>query len=805
MLLLGLTAAGLVLALGGAWAYRSRALSRGRVAESHLEVAALLLLFLATLGFFWRIVFSEQVWRPAGGGDLALFLWPTYTFAAETYRMGQLPLWNPCLFGGMPFVGDIQSGIFYPINLLAFGLSNPLTLRDLEFLSILHFWIAGAGMYLLLRMGRLGEGREGDRDPAPPIGHLAALTGAVAFEFSDLFVTHFGNLNLIAAAAWLPLAFLLFRHALLAASRRAALVPAAGASVVLAVSFLAGHIQAFFFLVLALVVYALFEGVRAWSSGEGWRAVAWPLVLLALTGGLAAALAGPSLLPVLEMAGQTVRQSFTYENAAEFSLPPAQLVGLLVPGFFGRGPAQAWGPWDRVEVGYLGVLPLMLAVFGFALRRDAVTRLFAVLAVVGLALALGGYAILQGWLFQFVPGMSSLRAPARFILLLDFGLAALAAIGFEAVRHRAGGYDNGYKRMTLSVAWVSLTVGVAAAAAALVILILGQDRDPVILTRIANAANAIFFFLLLLFSSTALVRVARRPFRPAWLWGALALALVLFDLLSLGAYVDLGFTDPTLPFRHEDVAAFLGRESAPFRIDSVGTGVEGAWPPDTAILYGLSDLNGDNPLVLAAMNTYWEALGSRASRLYDLLNSKYVLTPPNTPLDAKFRRVFESRGLSVSENGNVLPRAFVVYGARRVLSPAEALSAIHAQGFDPRETVIVEGEAAELPGGMPLMPAVITRYSPNEIELAATAGQPGYLLLSEVFYPGWRAWVDEVEQPVWRADYLFRAVALEAGAHRIRLEYDPLSFRLGLGLAAAGLLALLGLLLFGRQQRRENK
>ena len=114
-------------------------------------------------------------------------------------------------------------------------------------------------------------------------------------------------------------------------------------------------------------------------------------------------------------------QRFTYADAAQFSLPPIELVGMLVPGFFGRGPADAWGPWARVEVGYLGIFPLPPRRVCIVLRRNSKTMFFVLVSIIGLLLALGGYAILHGWLFQFVPGFGQLRAPARFILLLDFG------------------------------------------------------------------------------------------------------------------------------------------------------------------------------------------------------------------------------------------------------------------------------------------------------------------------------------------------------------------------------------------------
>ncbi|MBI3741721.1 MAG: hypothetical protein HY257_08200, partial [Chloroflexi bacterium] len=195
--------------------------ARRRVSAMWIDLGVIGIIGAATAGFFFRVLFGDA-WMPAGGGDLAQFLFPTYKFAAEWWRRGIVPLWNPYLFAGMPFVGDIQSGIFYPLNLLAFFLSDPFTLRDMEYLSVLHFAIAGIGMYAFLRWGEwkleIGNWKLESTSNLQPLtssiqsltsnfnlSRLACLAGAMAFEFSDLFITHFGNLNLIAASAWMPI------------------------------------------------------------------------------------------------------------------------------------------------------------------------------------------------------------------------------------------------------------------------------------------------------------------------------------------------------------------------------------------------------------------------------------------------------------------------------------------------------------------------------------------------------------------------------------------------------------------------
>jgi hypothetical protein len=311
------------------------------------DIIALVLLALVVLAFFWPLILAGQ-WIPRGGGDLVSFLWPMYRFAARSLRAGVVPLWNPHLYSGAPFVADNQSGVFYPVNLLAFALFGEPSYGVMEALVVFHVWLAGAGLFAMAR----GMG----------LGRPAALVGGVAFALSDLFVTHVGNLNLNATAAWLPWLLLLTHRALTGGGAGWA----AGAGAVLAVAALAGHGQMLLFLALTFVLYLLYRLAVDWrrSPRRALRTLR-PLRTLGLAALIVAIGVGGAalmLLPAYEMAGHTGRGGLPYEEATRYSLPPQALIGLLAPDFYGRGPVRFWAPWDRVEVGYAGVATVVLAV-----------------------------------------------------------------------------------------------------------------------------------------------------------------------------------------------------------------------------------------------------------------------------------------------------------------------------------------------------------------------------------------------------------------------------------------------------------
>ena len=796
--------------------------SRRAQSEAWRDLVAIGVIGIATAGFFWRVLFGDA-WMPAGGGDLAQFLFPTYTFSAEWWRHGTIPLWNPYLFGGMPFVGDIQSGIFYPLNLLTFFISNPLTFRDMEYLAVLHFFIAGAGMYALLRFGNWRTSNHQSPASNFQISRLACLAGAIAFEFSDLFITHFGNLNLIAVIAWVPFVLLFHQRALFERRKSFAVI----AGIFLAIAFHAGHIQSFLTILIALAVFTFYSAIQKNLDADQRKptqiifgfirvhprlsASNWfnSITMLCLVGLISFGLAAPTLLPAMEMAQQTVRSSYTYEQAAQFSLPPAELIGIFVPGFFGRGPQQAWGPWDRVEVGYIGVLPIVLALLALVLRRDTSTRLFGALAILGLVLALGGYAILHGWLYQFVPGFGQLRAPARFIVLFDFAIAALAAFGFDTLlRSLPRARERAFKHIVRIAPWVLAMIVLAAGATAYAILILGQGQDAVLFARMANATNALAFFILLLVLAVGLVLARATRFFHRGTWAVLALALIFFDLFSLGANTDITTIDPARVYDHPDAVAFLKNVGGVFRVDARGTGVDTTWTADTAILYGLYDVGGDNPLVLADFNKYWESLGSRSTRLYDLLNTRFVIGRKGIALDReKFQLAFDGDpAVNIYENAKVLPRAFIVNDMRIVANHAAAFDAIHADNFDPARVVVLEkpNVAEQSTVNTQQSTVAITGYGPNEIVLETNASSAGVLVLSEVFYPGWKAWVDNQETPVLRANYLFRAIELPAGTHRVRFKYEPGTFMVGVGLTLLTVGVFVGIGVRGKRKLASN-
>ncbi len=780
------------------------------------DVLAAGLLALACIGYFWRVLFGDS-FMPADGGDLISFLWPTYRFAAESLRAGQLPLWNPHLYSGAPHVADIQAGFLYPPNLALFLAVPNFGARAMEGMSILHLWWAGLGMYVLLRSLRTpvapvsmtGETRA-------YVGRAAALAAGIAFAFSDPLWIHFGNLNLIAVASWLPWVVACYHRSLFAArlssepasQGRRSLAWASVGGVLLGVATLAGHIQTTMFVGIAVVLYGLFWFYfELQEPGAAWRPALVRLVInTALLAVLGILIAAPVLLPAVQLASYTERAAWDYQQTVGYSLSPAQWIGLVVPGFFGRGPQLHWGLWPRVEAGYIGILPLALAALALLGRRNRHTWTFLGIAGVGFLLALGIYSIPHGWL-TLLPGFDLLRAPGRFVLLMSFGLAALAGIGLQVLLSPIGDSEawKALTRLSSGLGWLSKVALAVVVPLTLAALLLAQDRDPTVYLRVGVAAIAILLAVAFLLASWGLVAARRAGWARPRTLAALAIALIFLDLASTGAYNDLGSSDPATTFEQPEIVAFLRQENdgQPFRIDA-RTGVDQLWQPNTALLYGLDDVwGGDNPSLFAPFERYWEGTGSRSTPLYDFLNVRFVIGRKDVELDwSKFELAFDGDpDLNVYRNRTALPRAFVVHEARLASgadAAEQAWAAVQDPTFDPSTQVVIEPGDAQLPVTAPAAGPETVRWlerSNNELTLEVTTTAPGYLVLSEVWYPGWQA-ETEVDgrvqrQPVLRANTAFRAIPLwQAGTHVVRLRFEPTPWRIGLLAAGLAILVL---------------
>ncbi|MBN1967098.1 MAG: YfhO family protein, partial [Anaerolineae bacterium] len=734
-----------------------------------------------------------------GGGDLASFIYPVYTFAARWLKQGVVPLWNPHLYMGMPFAADNQSGLFYPLNLLFFFLTSTLSYDAVELMAVSHVFLAGLFTYLLLRDLSTGRGQ--------PVGRIAALAGAITYMLSDLYVIHVGNLNIIATATWLPLALLCFRRAL----NRPGWGWVGWSGVVLGTAALVGHAQMFLYVCIALGLYTLFEICERWC--EGGKTIAALVGKLALCGLIAFGLSALALIPAFDLPQYTVRATMDYPDASEFAIPPAGLLGIVMPGFWGRGPGGFWGPWLRTEMGYAGVLPLLLAAIGatWTWRRHRLTRYWLLLGGFGLLTALGAYTALHGWTYALIPFFRQLRVPARAIFAFDFAVAILAAYGLDALLkplpRQSRRILNVIQRGSIWIFAVLALIGAPLLGYAALAV---RASRPDLLPQTVTALNSLIFFLVLLGAGLGWLLLRRRGLAGSTAssraaLGIAAIALIAFDLISLGATVEVEPNDPLVGYGWDNILEFLSADEDVFRVE-VLSGAPVSWLSDWALIHEMDDFGGIwNPLRLGAYDVLTWAGISRDETYYDLYNIKYIVAHKDTAMPAHWEHVFTQGDAYVYRNPRAMPRAWLVYNAQVVNGAIAALSAARAPDFDPAAQAILEREwvtdtagaqhgklgefAAPLPDSQSGQ-VEITDRGPNHLTIAVRTPAEAYLVVSEMWMPGWVARVDGEKEAVVRANFTFRAVRVPAGDHEIKMVYRPWSWQVGLTVTLITLAAL---------------
>ncbi|HET6320371.1 MAG TPA: hypothetical protein VFG86_28270, partial [Chloroflexota bacterium] len=348
--------------------------------------------------------------------------------ARRMFMSGQLPLWNPQILAGAPFLADAQGSVLYPLDLVLYWM--PLA-EAFGWYTALHVVVAGLGTYALGRL--LGLHRP------------AALFAALAYMFGGAFITSATFPQVIGVAAWIPTMVAVVERTV--QQRRASRRLWLGGTLVVATQFLAGHPEISIYLLLTVGAYA---AARLAMLGRALVRPALQITSMIIVG---AALAAIQLLPTLEAVGNNARTGArTATDLAAVAWPLPQLWTLLLPDLFGNPTHHEWldiwsatwrqsdsgtifwGVKNYVEAGqYLGVLTLLLAIIGLVRGRRTYTLIFGVMALLALLFVLGSplYLALQG-----VPGFTQLRSPFRWVLPLGFIAAMLAGMGLDAILER---------------------------------------------------------------------------------------------------------------------------------------------------------------------------------------------------------------------------------------------------------------------------------------------------------------------------------------------------------------------------------
>ena len=224
------------------------------------------------------------------------------------------------------------------------------------------------------------------------------------------------------------------------------------------------------------------------------------------------------------------------------------------------------------------------------------------------------------------------------------------------------------------------------------------------------------------------------------------------------------------------------------------------YPVNAAMIFGYSEISGYDSFRLRRIETFYRAVPFR--KTLDIFNVKWLVSPVAVPED-RLPISFSSEGLNVYKNETVLPRVLLPTEVKDSLGDGEILAIMGSDAFDPSKTVLFDHPVTGFSGPAPSGEAAIVQYDPERVEIHLSMNHAGYLLLGDVYYPGWKAYLNGREIPVLRANYLFRAVAVPGGGdYSLVFRFEPDIFRKSAAVSIACWIFCLGVICAGSIRKR---
>lgn len=771
-------------------------------------VPPLIILLLACLFFSHALLHPHQMVATADSDLVRVFSFLRYFATESLHRYGEWPLWNPYSFSGFPFFADVQTLSCYPTFLLQIALFPPDQFLGIHIL--IHLFLAGFFMYLFARGCETG-----------PAGALAA---GIAFMFCVV-----GPLaaapEKAAAASWIPLVFLLLKKLL----AKGELLTALWLGVCLALQFLCGFPQTVYYTVLFMVVYAACQAGVAVKRLPG---VALLFLLALLTAGLLSAV---QLLPAQQFARLSTRAAGMGIRFISYnSLTPDALIGCALPRFLGGGGEY-----------YIGPLVLLLALTGCISHGGRQRRAVIIVMALSVLIALGKYTPLTWLLYHVLPGFDRFRASHRTMVFFIFGMSLFAGWGVQYLVSlpREPGNGAGGRRVRIQAICLALMAILFYHHGYLnrAVLRIGEllyNLEPhglpyaahtkSVETILDRTATHLSFLAGILSLSLCFLMLSRRLRSKGVMRVVLPAMLLLFLFDAGAAYLPIVRTEPPDKLLSSpEITSILAKDGDTFRY--LDTGDCRALPSAIAIRHHLEDaggylalLRGDYleftglasatplpPFPTTKLPLFEQDIDAiRHFTIIDLLNIKYLLSPTRSS-STHLRPVATIRNpawnlhwpggvnfpetIYIYHNPSALPRAFIVPRARVVRERKELFREL--AHFNPREEVLLECEAEGMEEGEPYRPVPIRRYSPRRIGAEMSLQKPGFLVFSELFYPGWRAFDKGSEIPLIKGNHILRCVRLGPGRHSVELVFTPPIWRVGLFISLSSCLCVFTLML----------
>ena len=769
--------------------------------QDYLSVALMFILLLILLKPLAIDHLSPQ------GVDVVGSLAKTHAVNQYHKQTGELALWNPNIFAGMP--------IYYRLSPRAFSLDNFLAYLSHLFHPVFIYYFFGAlGAFLLFRF--LGM--------SPLISLIGALSFVLMPHYKSLYTE--GHMAKLKALMYVPWVFLTFQYFM---NKRTILATGLFA-LALGLQIRTQHYQIVFYtalLVFAIGIYPLLKELIEKQYSRFFKATG--LLLLALILGVMMAaqplFLAKEYLPYSKRGKTTIDvhakteakgSGVSLDYATQWSTAPSELLVWFLPRFYGGMSAEHydgskfpnlkgqmistyWGQMPFTQsYEYMGVIFLMLAIIGLLAyyRRSVLIKSLFWFAVFLIFLSFGRhFKAFYSLFYYYFPYFNKFRAPMMSVTVTYFVVVTFAVYGLKYLSELARDKIDLKKQRFI---WYTIG-GFLALGLFFWVYSLGasfvkasgeayQGQTLEIVRQIRKEyfqRDLIRYFLLVILAAAAIWAYLKQKLSAVALILIIG-ALNIFDLLQVQSRVKPQFTDikriERQYFRKTAVDRFLLNDKDVYRIFPLGK-LFG----DNRWAYYHQSIGGYTPIKmytieeLVEKNIYngWDPALPINWNVLKILNVKYIVSPQR--LQHPFLKLVQEDApnkLYVYYFTGYMPRAFFVGSYKVIKDDRQRLLTINSKDFDPAKTALLE-EKLPAPIYQPDSSyAKIIKFTPNELKLDVYTDKQSLLVISQIYYPpGWKIFVDGKKvDKVFKTDHAIQSLIIPPGRHKVDMRFIPDSY-----------------------------
>ncbi|MDZ4182378.1 MAG: hypothetical protein U1B83_05835 [Candidatus Cloacimonadaceae bacterium] len=799
----------------------SHALNAGLYLVPYLPWMLILSLFILLSLIYFPVAYKGEA---PMAGDITQWQGAAKEIIDYNAEHGDRALWTQRMFSGMP-----AYMISFPNRFPFLESLTRLTDKVINW-RIFMLFLGGLGIFFLLRHLKMDW--------------LICFAGAIAFIFSCHWVglLDIGHNTKFRAIMYVPWVI----WALLYLKSKPGLLGLGFLSTMLIVQLRENHPQISYYLYLFIGMYWVYLLIETFHSKEWKEFIRFTSLTFVAFGLTLLAVMNP-YLSTMEYSHFTMRggaAGLETSYAQGWSFHPWEILGLIVPDFFGGINQNYWGwmPFTQIY-NYFGIVVLAFGALALSGKHRRLGLFLWISSAIFTLMSFGQFSpLLSDLLLKYLPYFNKFRVPSMILTMVQINFAILAGLGIDTVLQKAKDGGANYAQGLFRAFWISGAVFVIWLALAKTIFggmqfsnaaELAQLESRNLLARLpelkALRLDALYksgllsFLFLTISMGLAYLHSVKKLSKAFFI-----LLITLLIFIDLWIYTGKHLKDiyPQQQHRNrfveQDFDAFLRRDESNFRIYPFNVGQKrpaGEWAYYHQSIDGYSaaklkrydDLlklvQGDSRTAtdgewVRYLRGVFEGSGRETpTPVLDMLSTKYIVFPDSIPYAAFLSQIdpaFVSQtGLYIYENKRALPRAWFVDGIQSVTPADSILALMRSPAFDPRKTALVEDEIAGVQA--PDSSFVLqTKADMHELGYELSTDKDAFLVLSEVYYPaGWKAYLDETEIPIHAANYVLRGLKIPAGKHQLRLVFAPDSYKRGVRFSLAGLLISLLALLGG--------